>query len=496
MNKKPKILFWINGFFLHFCLAYYLQSHLEADFFGIIDINSKPKKFFQNQNFVNFKKIWFFHDQIKKNQGNPDLNYLQHFEQNYQINLWKLVINERFFYKHNRFYKFKKQEILSILEQELHFFEAILDEINPDYFLTYDPPFHHQKLLLELCRAKGVKVLSVCGTGIDNKIILTEDGATFDLDPKSIDSYSSTIDKISEIQKNSYDLVVQKYLQNREIGFLNKFKALKDYLFDFDSELVNSNFMYYGKSKFKVIKDAINLELKRRKNFSFLQKTTTLSPDLNIPYVYFPMNVDEEMNILHYAPYYTNQIEVIRHIAKSIPIDYVLYVKEHIASKLRGWMNPDYYKEIIEIPNVVLVNPLFDNNVLLKNSKLLVAIRGTTPLKAIKNGKASVIFGDQPFQILPSVFKVDSLDSLPTLIKKALNHKVDPSDYEKYEKLLKNRSIEFNMFAYEYKRDTDFFSGRVLSNVLISDDVMDNFLKENKNPFSDLVNAHLKIISS
>ncbi|EGG41231.1 Hypothetical protein Nlim_2042 [Candidatus Nitrosarchaeum limnium SFB1] len=496
MNKKPKILFWINGFFLHFCLAYYLQSHLNADFFGIIDINSKPKKFFQNQNFVNFQKIWFFHDQIKKNQVDPDLNYLLHFEQNYHINLWKSAINERFFYKHNRFYKFKKQEILSILEQELKFFESVLDEIKPDYFLTYDPPFHHQKLLLELCKAKDIRVLSVCGTGIENKIILTENGATFDLDSKSIDTHSSKIDEISKIQKTSYDLVVQKYLQNREIGFFNKFKALKDYLFDFDSELENSNFMYYGKTKFKVIKDAINLELKRRNNFHFLQKTTTLSPDLSIPYVYFPMNVDEEMNILHYAPYYTNQIEVIRHIAKSIPIDYVLYVKEHIASKLRGWMDPDYYKEIIEIPNVVFINPLFDNNALLKNSKLLVAIRGTTPLKAIKNGKASVIFGDQPFQILPSVFKVDSLDSLPILIKKALNHKVNPSDYEKYEGLLKNRSLEFDMFAYEYQRDSNFFSGRTLSNVLISDDVMNNFLKENENLFSDLVNGHLKIISS
>ena len=495
MNKKPKILFSLDGFFLHFCLAYYLQSHLAADFFGIIDINSKPKKFFQSQNFVNFQKIWFFHDYIKKNHLNPDLDYLQHFEETYQINLWKLAINERFFYKHNRFYKFKKQEILSILEQELKFFESVLDEISPDYFLTYDPPFHHQKLLLDLCRAKGIQVLSICGTGLENKVILTANGATFDIDSKSINSNYSNTDKIHDDQKNSYDLVVQKYLQNRDVGFLNKFKALKDYLLNFDTEL-DSNFMYYGKNKFKVLKDSLNLELKRYKNFNFLQKSSIPNPTLNIPFIYFPMNVDEEMNILHYAPYYTNQIEVIRHIAKSIPINYVLYVKEHIASKLRGWMNQDYYKEIMEIPNVVLVNPLFDNNILLKNSKLLVAIRGTTPLKAIKYGKASVIFGDQPFEVLPSVFKVNSLASLPALIKEALNHKVDPSDYEKYQELLKNRLIEFNMFEYEYKRDTNFFSGRTLSNVLISDDVMDNFLQENKTLFSNLVNSHLKIISS
>lgn len=495
MSTKPKILFWINGFLLHYCLAYYLQSNLNADLYGIIDINSKPKKFFQNQNLVNFKKIWFFHDQIKKIKEKPDLDYLQHFEENYKINLWKSALNERFFYKHNRFYKFDKHEILSILEQELKFFESILDEIKPDYLLTYDPPFHHQKLLLELCKIKNIQVLSICATGIQNKVILTADGSTFEIDTKLVDTFSSKTNKIITTQKNSYDLIIEKYLQNREIGILNKLKALKDYLFDFDSDLVNSNFMYYGKSKFKVIKDSFNLELKRRKNFNFLQKFSTSNPDLKIPFVYFPMNVDEEMNILHYAPFYSNQIEVIRNIAQSIPIDYLLYVKEHIASKLRGWQDSSYYQEIMDIPNAVLVNPLFDNNVLLKNSKLLTAIRGTTPLKAIKYGIASVIFGDQPFQILPSIFKVNSLNSLPELIQKALNHKVEPSDYEIYEEILKDRSLEFNMFEYEYKRNNTFFSGNILSNIPIDETVMSNFLEENKTSFSNLINSHLRIIS-
>ena len=228
MKIKPKILFSINGFYLHFCLAYYLQSRLDADFFGIIDINSNPKKFFQNQNLVNFQKIWFFHDYIKKTQQKPDLDYLSNFEKKYKIDLWKLALNERFFYIHNRFYKFTKQEILSILEQESKLFESILDEIKPDYFLTYDPPFHHQKLLLEICRAKGIKVLSICGTGFKNKNILVEDGATFDLDPNSIPNNFFN-DKVTTTN-DSYDLVVQKYLENRSSKFLNKLEALKDYL--------------------------------------------------------------------------------------------------------------------------------------------------------------------------------------------------------------------------------------------------------------------------
>jgi hypothetical protein len=494
MSTKPKILFWLNGFFLHFSLAYYLQSRLNADFFGIVDINSKPKKFFQDQTLVNFKRMWFFHDHIKKTQQLPDLDYLKNFEKKYQINLWKLALNERFFYMHNRFYQFTKQEILSILEQESKLFETVLDEIRPDYFLTYDPVFHHQKLLLEICRAKEIKVLSICATGIENKYILTENGATFDLDknPKQNNSFET---KITNANNNSYDLVFQKYMDNRNVGFSNKIQALKDYLLDFDTELINSNFMYYGRSKFKVTKDALLLELKRRSNHNFLQKYAVSSPNLKVPFVYFPMNVNEEMNLLHYAPYYTNQIEVIRHIAKSIPINYLLYVKEHIAAGLRSWNDIHYYKEIMDIPNVVLVNPHFDNDLLLKNSELIITIRGTASLKAMKYGKPSIIFGEQPVQIMPSVFKVTSLNSLPELIQLALKHNTDTFDYEKYEKLLNGRTFAFNMFEFENKRDKSFFSGGILSNVLISNGDMIDFLDKNKNMFSDILDAHLKIMS-
>jgi len=494
MTSKPRLLFWLNGFFLHFSLAYYLQSNFDADYYGIIDINSKPKIFFQNQSLVDFKKIWFFHDHIKKTKMEPDLDYLTNFENRHGIDLWKLAINERFFYKHNRFYKFSKNEILSILEQESKLFENILDEIKPDYLLTYDPPFHHQKLLLELCKSKNIQILSICGTGIENKVILTADGGTFDLKLNELPTNSFTSNKT--IKKNSYDLEVKKYLKHRETKFVNKFQALWDYLLNFDSTDLNSNFMYYGRSKFKVFSDQIKLELKRRKNFNFLQKASTLNPNLNTPFVYFPMNVDEEMNLLHYAPFYNNQIEVIRHIAKSIPIDYVLFVKDHVASKLRGWHEPNYYKEILEIPNVILINPNFDNDTLVQHSKLIFGIRGTTPLKALKYGRSSIIFGDQAFKILPSIFKVDSLTTLPNLIVEALTHKVEPFEYEQYEELLQNRLIEFNMFEYEYQRDVNFLSGKINSNILISENHMSKFLKENKNSFSKLIDSHLKLITS
>ena len=134
-------------------------------------------------------------------------------------------------------------------------------------------------------------------------------------------------------------------------------------------------------------------------------------------------------------------------------------------------------------------------NELLENSQLLMTIRGSSSLQAIKKCKSVIIFGKHPVEIMPSVFRVDSINDLSELIKKALKHQVDSLDYEKYVELLGDRLFEFNMFEYEISRDETFFVGKTYSNVSISNQTMINFLNKNKEIFSNLINAHLKIIS-
>ena len=58
---KQKIFFWITADLTNFCMAYYLQKNHDAEFYAIIDITNRPKKFFKEQKLVQFKKIWFYH---------------------------------------------------------------------------------------------------------------------------------------------------------------------------------------------------------------------------------------------------------------------------------------------------------------------------------------------------------------------------------------------------------------------------------------------------
>ena len=93
---KDKIILWLGTNLTYFGLAKSLQDKYDCDLFAIVDITAKPKKFFQEQEIVRFKKIWFYHDHIHKNHI-VDVKYLQVFEEKYKINLWLLAQNERIF---------------------------------------------------------------------------------------------------------------------------------------------------------------------------------------------------------------------------------------------------------------------------------------------------------------------------------------------------------------------------------------------------------------
>lgn len=460
--------------------------------YGVIDIASKPKLFFKNQKFVNFKKLWYFHDSLKLHEK-IDMEYLKDFERSNDISLWKLALNERYFYQHNRFYKFKKDEIISILYQEIKLFESILNEVKPDYLLTYEPVFHHQKLLVDLCRLKGIKIISIFYTGIQDIVFLSDDGSNLNLDKNSFEKNYHNYSMTNNNQ--SYDKVWSNYASTKNPKLTSKITALLTFLTQNYSESLQNNFMYFGRSKFSVLKDSIKIELKRLRNYDYIQQHFDSSPNIDIPFVYFPMNINEEMNLLHYAPFYTNQIDVIRNVSKSIPIDYLLLVKEHIGAGLRGWNDIQYYKEILEIPNVKLVHPNYDNNKLIEKSKLVITIRGSSGLTAVKYQKPSIIFGPQPFEFIPSVYRVKSFSELPNLIKKAISTDVDKTYYEKYHKFIETNGVRFNMFSYENIRDKSFFGGGILSNIPISNTDMQEFLSKNQLLFSDLVRKHIQIFN-
>ena len=59
---KNKILFWFGNDYTHLCLSYVIQKKFDFELYSIVDVSERPKKFFERQKIIDFKKTWYFHD--------------------------------------------------------------------------------------------------------------------------------------------------------------------------------------------------------------------------------------------------------------------------------------------------------------------------------------------------------------------------------------------------------------------------------------------------
>ena len=200
MSKKPKLLFWIDKGFIEFAIANKLQHMLNYDGFAITDSNKNFKKFFSSQKIVPFKKIWNYTDHITKPTSHPDLRYLKKFEQNYSIDISKIIKSERFFYPdYNKYFKFTENQILSLIEQECKFFEKLLDEIKPDCVCLSIITRHHLLLLYEICKSKGILTLTPEPTHFAHRWVVSDETDMMIESEKYENFLKSSLDLISDI---------------------------------------------------------------------------------------------------------------------------------------------------------------------------------------------------------------------------------------------------------------------------------------------------------
>jgi len=489
-----KIIFWLNANMLFFGLATNLQKTYDCKLYAVIDITNRTKKFFEEQNLVNFQKIWFLHDHIQKTYK-IDIDYLRNFEKKYSINLWQLGFNERIFYQHNEFYKFTQDEILSILEKECKLYESILDEIQPDFLITNETALHQQHLFYEICRKRGIKVLMLNQSKFAYKCIISQELHKLDSMPalSKIPSKKRTFDELLNVL-TSTDNTKQLQLYSKNFGNSksSKLKAVSEYIFKSDNSNTETHFSYYGRSKFKVLVDYLIKSRKATTRKSFIDKYLEYEIYDNEQFVLFTLHQEPERTLLIAAPFYTNQLEVIRHIAKSLPPGYKLYVKEHFSQLLREWREISYYKEIIEIPNVRLYHPSANIEPLIQKSSLVISIGGTTSFEAAFYQKPSIIMADLGFAILPSVQKLNSLEELPLMIRHGLETKVNSDDLDKYLSILDEHSFDFDLKGYESNEANSFRYGGNYHDTIITNEQMKSFLDENQNLFDMLTNQHIK----
>ena len=412
------------------------------DFCALVHMRSSYR-FLLEQKDIHYSSLILdedIHKEIKKTK--LDYDYLIWLENEYGIpNLWPYLYIDRILmngqlireYPHNKPILSEKEMLVAIQITAKKIIEFVEKE-KPDAVVMSVVGSLSSLFLYHIAKKKGAKTINIDVTRIKNRV-------GFSLDYKIFSWLKGIIKEFKQDNKNKVFLKEAQeflnefrqrpstYLSKNLPSYNNQTKKISHLTFLIPKNLMRSIRWYTKEIWERIIKtnwDYIDVKIEWLLWDKFIRKVRGLigyddfySPiDPNEKFVFFPLQYEPEISMMLYAPLYTDQIHLIKQIARSIPVDHKLYVKEHPA--MVGYRRRKYYKEILKIPNIRLLDPIHNSCDIVRLAKLIITITGTVGWEAILFKKPVITFGDIFYNELSMVKRCRSYEDLAYLVKDQL----------------------------------------------------------------------------
>ena len=479
MSEKETIIVWLDFdaySYFHLGVISKIVKLEKFEFIGIIT-RKQDMEFFEKQEFIKFKKLLYYPDcYIKKTKFN--LDNLKRIEEKFGLNIWLNIFSDRSFNKFwTYFHKFTREEILIIIESSLLFFTDILKKEKPKMILMQTPGENVSNLLLyEIAKKMNIQTIMPMDIHYKDHIHISTNTKNSEI--------SNKIEKIKNNFSESFQIYDKEFVKKKNYTDILKImssydpsiKSFSKKITHYIKRLSNNLepiYLNVGKTKYRLIQNRISNFLKVKKREQFLDNYAKKTLE-NEKFIYFPLQSEPEASILTNTPFYSNQINLIEVIAKSIPINYVLYVKEHPFQKHKLWRSIDDYKKIKNIPNVRFLHPSVNAQEILEKTQAVISISGATGFEALFYHKPIIMFGDEYYDKLSMVIKIETFDELSYKIQNALaNFEFNEKELSMFVKILK-----------EFALPVQYYS-------ILKDGVLISAIQRNQNDF-ELTNLEFK----
>jgi hypothetical protein len=170
------------------------------------------------------------------------------------------------------------------------------------------------------------------------------------------------------------------------------------------------------------------------------------APDLNQPYVYFPLHYQPERTTVPDGGRFSDQLLVAEVLAAGLPAGWKLYVKEHPRQFRRGvsWSkvrSVEFYDRLAAQPGLQLVPLEHSSHELIARSRAVATVTGTSGWEAVQGGKPALVFGFPWYLHAPGVHAVRDAAPCRELLSQlaAGEHAVDRGLVRAYARLVRSR---------------------------------------------------------
>jgi capsule polysaccharide export protein KpsC/LpsZ len=107
-----------------------------------------------------------------------------------------------------------------------------------------------------------------------------------------------------------------------------------------------------------------------------------------------------------------DQCHLVELLAKSIPFDWKVLVKEHPGTLVARVRPLSFYRRLKKIPNVCIASIDADMHQLISNAEMVAVITGTAGWEAILRGKPVITFTDNMWDVLSLSRKCTNIEAL------------------------------------------------------------------------------------
>lgn len=443
-----KICFFLQRRFAYIGhdLAVNLKNRHGIENFCAYVLGRPSYRFLTSQKEINYTSLLLDEDLHAKAKGEKlDLGYIKFLEKEYGIpNLWPYIEVDRVirFNQLVREYpmeatKYSHEEMMTLIQVRAKAIIAMLEKEMPDYLFCTVVGGIGGLLLFNIAKKMGVKVRMIMPSKIGTSYTISGTYDSFTEIDKEFDSIMAAGRRVENYDKAK--TVLDEFRANpthyaKMTGFyLNRARQIKQLDFLLPSKMkrylvwlfgrIQYYFQYQDKYDYIYIKTLPKIKdqvvRKLRAVHGVHDLYDTIDPD-NEDFAFFPLHMEPETTLLLFAYRYTNQIEVIKQVAKSLPIHFKLYVKEH--PRMVGFRTRAYYQELKKIPNVKLVDPQVSSLQLAAKSKLVTVITGSVGWEALQLKIPVITFGGVFFNKLSMVKRCDSYDRLSDIVKEQLEN--------------------------------------------------------------------------
>jgi len=362
--------------------------------------------------------------------------------------------------------RFSDDELLYILQRGLERMETLFDELKPDLVVSFICVTMLDYIAYLFAKSRGVRFLNLRPTRIGDRVafshLLNDPSPELALQYQRLlagersqfkEDARRYIQRVRE-QHGRYEGVVRpsdkpalKSSASKFTRIDRLFSAIRTYWNYRNSTAASDN--HVPDPLRRLYFTAWRNPKQAHRTREFFKGHYVREADLQgLRYVFFPLHTEPEVSLLVYGRPYVNQIETVRMLAMSLPVDMVLVVKEH--PWMVGKRSIMAYQKMLDIPRVRFADPALEARILVRQAELVAVVTGSVALEAAMLDKPVITFGDCPYNLLPDtmVRRCDDPRHLQVLIRQALEqHRTDENALHAYVSAVFETSVGVSLYS-------------------------------------------------